>query len=327
MVQHGDDTYRYKDIRANFSSNVYNGFDHSGLMQHLRDRISLINSYPEPDAETLEKELAEVLGIGRECLMVTNGATEAIHLIAQAFADHESVIPQPTFGEYREAVMKTAKFSSVPPQEERLLPQMVWLCNPNNPTGRVQNIHYDADKLYVVDQSYDCFTEHQLLSTSEAVSMPNVLLLHSMTKEYAIPGLRLGYVVGNAHLIEKVRKLRISWSVNALAIEAGRYLLRHKEDYVLPLQMLLSERERVANALIATGYIDVEPSDTHILLCRLHDSTATELKEYLATKCGILIRDASNFETLTPQHFRIAVQQPELNDLLITSLLTFIEGT
>lgn len=315
MIHHGDDAYRYKDIRANFSSNVYNGFDHSGLIGHLKGKLSLITSYPEPAAETLEHELAEALGIGAECVMVTNGATEAIHLIAQAFAHHESIIPQPTFGEYREAVEKTGV-------EGKRAGHLIWICNPNNPTGRVQEIRFDADKLYVVDQSYDCFTERRLLSAADAIAMPNVLLLHSMTKEYAIPGLRLGYVVANPMLLNKVRALRISWSVNALAIEAGRYLLRHQADYVIPLSMLLSERERVADALLATGEIDVEPSDTHILLCRLHHGTAAELKEHLALEHGILIRDASNFETLTPQHFRIAVQQPEQNDLLLNIIKT-----
>lgn len=316
MVLHGDDTYRYKDIKANFSSNVYNGFDHSGLIQHLRDNMNIITSYPEPAAETLERELAETLGTGPECVMVTNGATEAIHLIAQAFADYTSVIPQPTFGEYREAVEKA--YSGRPSSMGKIL----WLCNPNNPTGRVREIRFEPDKLYVIDQSYDCFTERKLLSAAETLAMKNVLLLHSMTKEYAIPGLRLGYVVGCPILLNKVRRLRISWSVNALAIEAGRYLLRHQDEYVIPLQMLLTERKRVAEALTATGYIDVEPSDTHILLCRLHHGTAAELKEHLAQEHGILIRDASNFETLTPQHFRIAVQQPEQNDLLLNIIKT-----
>lgn len=313
MIQHGDDTYRYKDIRLNFSSNVYNHFNHEGLFAHLAGRMSVVGSYPEPVPVTLERRLAERLGVPAGCVLVSNGATEAIYLIAQAFADCHHDILQPTFAEYAEAVRMYADAAG-----EGL--RMTWLCNPNNPTGDVRDVTYGAEGLYVIDQSYECYTTKRLLTAHEAVERGNILLLHSMTKEYGIPGLRLGYVVGAAPLIQRIRERRMPWSVGALAIEAGLYLLEHDADYVLPLDMLLAERERVAGLLAATGQIDVCPSDTHILLCRLHSSTASELKDYLAYSHGILIRDASNFTTLTPSHFRIAVQTPEENDELLSAI-------
>lgn len=354
MQQHGDDTYRYKDIRWNFSSNVFGGFDHSGLFRHLSERMGVVNTYPEPDAAALEREIATDIALPSECVMATNGATEAIYLIAQTFNEGVNGIVQPTFSEYKAAVMAFHKEDDGRGNRAVALPYAVdmgmngdvearlasvdmhistlWICNPNNPTGTVMPkervvslIRKHSDTLFVLDHSYACFTEKPLLTAEEAASMPNVLMLHSMTKQYAIPGLRLGYVTGNAALIERLRMKRMPWSVNALAIEAGMYLLRHKDDYAIDLHKLLCERERVARRLQEIGDIEVLPSDTHILLCRLKcERTAAEMKEYLATQHGILIRDASTFDGLDAQYFRIAVQTEAENDELINAIGRFL---
>lgn len=319
MIQHGDDTYNYKGIRLNFSSNVFNHFNHEGLFAHLADRMPVVCSYPMPEPLTLEQQLAQRLGVPAGCVLATSGATEAIYLIAQAFADCRHDILQPTFAEYAEAVRMYANTADEGQQ-------MVWLCNPNNPTGDVRELTFNADTLYVIDQSYECYTTKQLLTARKATDSGNILLLHSMTKEYGIPGLRLGYVVGAAPLIRRIRERRMPWSVGSLAIEAGLYLLEHDSDYALPLDMLINERERVARALASIGKIDVSNSDTHILLCRLHEGTAADLKEILATSHGILIRDASNFTGLDESYFRIAVQLPAENDELIDAIRSVLDN-
>lgn len=110
------------------------------------------------------------------------------------------------------------------------------------------------------------------------------------------------------------------WSVNQLAQDAGLYLLSHKDDYRLDVPLLMSERKRVADALQAIGGIEVHGSDTHILLCRIVHGTASQLKDLLAERHGLLIRDASNFEGLSQAHFRIAIQTPAENDMLLHAL-------
>lgn len=321
MVLHGDDIFNYRDIRLNFSSNVYNGFDHKGLFAYLADRMACVMNYPEPEPHELEAMIAHHLGVEPEEVMVTNGAVEAIYLIAQTYRDACSYICQPTFGEYAEAC-RINGHEFVPD----LAADLVWMCNPNNPTGMVVPKQELEDLIiasplttFVLDQSYQLFSAEPQLSAREIVQFDNVFSLHSMTKEYAIPGLRLGYVIAHAKLLDKVRRQRMPWSVNALAIEAGKYLLCHADDYGMDIATLLSERKRVADALNALG-IETCPSDTHILLCRLPSLTAAELKDRLARGYGILIRDASNFDGLTPQHFRIAVQSSSQNDALLASI-------
>ena len=167
---------------------------------------------------------------------------------------------------------------------------------------------------------YEFFTLKPLLSAGEAAGYPNVILLHSMTKRFAVPGLRLGFMTANQILLREIRLQRMPWSVNQLAIEAGHYLLRHAGEYHVDISLLLKEKDRLAEALLAIGGMEVWASDTHYMLVQLRMGRAAALKEYLAGECGILIRDASNFEGLNEHFFRIATQTPEENNELIESI-------
>lgn len=316
---HGDDLHNYGRITSNFSSNIYAGFSHEGLFAHLRDVLHLITSYPEPSPLSLERRLAELHGVAADQVLVTNGATEAIYLIARAFRDRKAIIHQPTFAEYADACRDCDGVR-----------RMQWLCVPNNPTGQVMprqellgRIADSPDDLFILDASYAAYTRQPVVTPAEAVACGNVLMLCSMTKDYGVPGLRLGYVVGDARLLAEVRSHCMPWSVNALAIAAGHFLLQHRSDYRLPVDLLLSERRRMEAALHAMG-IATAPSDANMLLCLLPHGTAAQLKDYLATQHGILIRDASNFQTLTPRHFRIAVQTEAQNDALIKAIEQWI---
>ncbi len=196
-------------------------------------------------------------------------------------------------------------------------------------TELLDKIVTNPDDIFVVDASYAAYTKEDVLEAKEAVKYDNVLMLRSMTKDYGVPGLRLGYVVGNSRLLDKIREFRMPWSVNALAVEAGHYLLSHREEYRIPVDELIVERQRMEKEL-QTLNISTSHSDSHMLLCKTPKTPLVplkgggySLKECLANTFGILIRDASNFETLTPQHFRIAVQTREQNDELIKALALY----
>lgn len=321
---HGDDIHNYSNIRYNFSSNIYAGFEHQGLFEHLKNSMRLITNYPEPTPISLERRIAEAHGVAAENVMVTNGATEAIYLIAKTFNDCESIIPQPTFSEYADACRINENKSLI--INHQPLIKTCWLCIPNNPTGHVmpkdeltERVETNPNILFIVDASYAAYTEMDVIAADEVIKYDNVIMLRSMTKDYGLPGLRLGYVVGNSSLLQKIQENRMPWSVNALAIEAGHYLLTHHDEYHIPIVELIAERKRMETALNAKG-ITTSHSDSHMLLCQLTKGSASELKQYLVDNHGILIRDASNFATLTPQHFRIAVQTRVQNDELLKAL-------
>lgn len=325
---HGDDAYKYKAIKINFSSNVYNHVDHSGLYQYLSRQMESIRTYPEPEPYSLEKVLAERFRLSSEEVCVTNGATEAIYLIAQTFRNQTSAILMPTFSEYADAC-RLHGHKVVPIYNLNRLPdrgRLIWLCNPNNPTGEVREkealtacIKQNPQRIFIIDQSYEFFTQEALLTVREAAEFPNVILLHSMTKRFAVPGLRLGYITACKELLHEIRTQRMPWSVNQLAIEAGHYLLSSSQCDI-DISLLLKEKERLAQSLLSIGGMEIWPSDTHYMLVQLRMGKAAALKEYLATEQGILIRDASNFEGLNEHFFRIATQTPEENDKLVESI-------
>ena len=332
---HGDDLYKYgKKIVSNFSSNVYNRIDHSGLYQRLNERLSTICSYPEPMPYSLESEIARRYSLTPRQVCVTNGETEAIYLIAQVFQGRISAVLGPTFSEYADACRvhrhKVKPFYSLDALPEDA--ELVWICNPNNPTGEVRNkedlkalVDSHPDKLFIFDQSYEYFTLKSLLGIKEAASFPNVILLHSMTKQYAIPGLRVGYFTASEGLTDDVRCRRMPWSVNSLAIEAAKYLLEEGDGISADIPQLLAERERLTNLLLATGMLEIWPTDTHYMLIKLRMGKAAALKDFLAVNHGILIRDASNFEGLDERFFRIATQTPEENDKLVKAISEWME--
>ena len=331
---HGDDLYRYKDMVAvNFSTNIFNHFDHSKLFGFLATRLPSITSYPEPTPVSLERAFAEHLGVGAENVMATNGATEAIYIMAQCFRNRTAYIVQPTFAEYADAChMYGCDIVNITSINGSCWGNnnMVWLCNPNNPTGsttshdELLNVITKYPKtVFIIDQSYSAYTTERTLSAEEACSLGNVLLLNSMTKDFAIPGIRLGYITGSEKILDEVKGYRMPWAVNCLAIEVGIYLLKHRGDYVIDTAALGCERKWVAERIGELG-IKTFPSDCNMLLCELPSSDAKSLKEYLVKEHGLLIRDASNFYGLSERHFRIAVQTRDEDTKLINALREWI---
>lgn len=324
---HGDDAYQYnRTIVSNFSSNVYNQNDLSGLKAFLKGELEHIGSYPHPEAASLQQVLAKINHILPENVCVTNGSVESIYLIAQLFQNKCSAILVPTFSEYADACrIYHHRIEMIHTLENIDSFDLIWLCNPNNPTGEVYDktylkdlVHRYPDVLFVFDHAYESFTLKPLLSTEEAAAFPNVILLHSMTKRFAIPGLRLGYVTAHINLIRQLRKLRMPWSVNSMAIAAGHYLLEQNMSF--DIVAYLSEKDRLCAALRAIGDLEVLPSDTHFMLVRLCRGSASDLKDFLANEYGMLIRDASNFQGLNGSYIRIATQTPAENDALIQAI-------
>ena len=329
---HGDDSYRYGDkIKMDFSSNLPGFVDLTVLKTYLATRLDVIGAYPEPEARELEAMLAEEEGIQPNSVMVTAGATEAIYLIAQLYKGWSSVIPQPTFNEYADACRMHGHLLSyydnddmeVLPEERRLY----WLCNPNNPTGYVMLkplmnhvIRDQKNYTFVVDQSYEDLTMKDMLKSSEMQDCHNLILIHSMTKKYCIPGLRLGYITASPIIIDRLRQLRQPWTVNALAIEAGKYLVKSHTKVIPDKKGYLQEAARLHDELNNTDGLMLMDTDTNFMLAYLEHGSSAKLKRWLINNYGILIRDASNFHGLDHHCFRVSAQTPLENNILIAAL-------
>lgn len=316
---HGDDLHRYSGIQMNFSSNIYARADLSRLEDYLRSRMQVIRSYPEPSAASLERLIAQQHGISPDCVLVTSGAVDAIYLIAQTYRHWGTChVVQPTFSEYADAC-RTFGYREADDGA------IGWLCNPNNPTGTVLPTDQvlamaQHRRLLVVDQSYEDYTLEPLLSVADGVGHDKIIVLHSMTKRYAVPGLRLGYVTATGSIINQLRSQYRPWAINALSLEAGKWLVANDFQAIPHLPDYLAEAQRLRAALHGIDGIETHDTSTNFFLCSAATITAAQLKESLASEHGILIRDAYNFVGLTPHHFRIATQSHTENEALVHAI-------
>ncbi|MCE2616528.1 MAG: aminotransferase class I/II-fold pyridoxal phosphate-dependent enzyme [Phocaeicola sp.] len=322
---HGDDLYKYQGkVKYNFSSNIFSHADLSGLKQYLCKQMDVIANYPEPESYALEQMIAENIGVDQGNVLITNGATEAIYLIAHYFARYHHSFANPTFSEYEEAV-RTLPYSS------HDAGNVYWMCNPNNPTGEVREveelttfIRSGEDTYFIVDQSYSHYTKQRVLNPRQMVKMKNCILLYSMTKRYCIPGLRLGYIVADKLMIDAFRAMHPAWSVNALAIEAGKYLLEHDIPNFPDLDEYLSETRRLRTEINKIDGAEALDTETNFFLIKLKKGHSKDLKEYLVNHFGVLIRDASNFVGLNSHYIRVATQLPEENDVLVDGIKSYM---
>lgn len=328
---HGDDIYKYKDIRINFSSNVRPGGMDSGLKTHLQNCLDNSMSYPEPRAKELELLIEQKNNLPEGTVLATNGAVEAFYLIAQWKQNCKSVVYVPSFSEYEDAcstynhnidfrsnkeVSSTFKYDQ----------ELVWLCNPNNPDGKVFNrdflktiIRKNKKSLFVIDEAYVDFVEEDISVLNLIPECKNLIVIRSLTKRFAIPGLRIGYLAAAPEIIVELGKKIIPWRINLLAQRAGMYCLAKENQDGFNLTTLIAESKRLQREIAEINGFTVLNSNTSFFLVKA-PCKASKLKEELATKHGLLIRDASNFRGLSEYHFRISCQLPNENNELIKVL-------
>jgi len=334
---HGDDLYLYKDkVKINFSSNLPGFADLTGLKAHLATKLDIISSYPEPEARELEAMIASQLGISPECVLVTAGATEAIYLIARLYSGWASIIPQPTFSEYEDACRAFGHIVSYYDNDDmELLPndRIYWLCNPNNPTGNVMLkpliyhvVREQRSYVFVIDQSYEDYTLKSTIQPGEMQDCLNLIQIYSMTKKYCIPGLRIGYVTASSIIIDRLRHLRQPWTVNALAIEAGKYLVQNNVQVIPDMRNYLENAAQLHKELSQIPGLMLMDSNTNFMLAYMSHGNAQELKQWLIDNYGILIRDASNFHGLDNHCFRVSSQTPQENDVLVSALKKYFNS-
>jgi threonine-phosphate decarboxylase len=327
---HGDDGYLHRQkLTADFSTNVWHGGAPAGLKEHLFAQWEGVQRYPEVLAESLTEKIAISYGFKTENILVTNGSTESIYLVAQAYQNKKTTITIPAFAEYEDACKMFGhqiSFLNWAELETGLKPDtdVLFICNPNNPTGAVFTdledlIQKHPDVLFVVDEAFIEFT----LSLTSVIALiekyNNLVVLRSMTKAYAIPGLRLGYIAANAALIKRLKSFKLPWAVNAMAIAAGHFIFDHYKTIQIPLQQLLADKANFVKDLTTTQ-LTIYPGHTHFFLARTNLQTAAALKQFLLKEFNILIRNADNFRGLTDKHIRIATLSKNKNQLLINAL-------
>lgn len=329
-----------------FSANINPLGPPDSILQSIRDGLRTIVHYPDPGHRSFRRVLADKLEISDAWILPGNGAAECMALAILALAPRKVGVVYPCFSEYEMLAKQfgaeivacyTKEDDHFKASKDDLYPlfveaELVFIGSPNNPTGTV----YSKDELIemaewcdhtdtylVVDEAFLHFVEDgsKLTLLDELERFPRVMLIRSLTKMFAIPGLRLGYTIAHPALIDRMKQKQVTWSVNGLALLAGEQCVKEEHYEQETRQLIRTERAFLSEQLQRKLGWSVMSSAVNYLLVRCTDEiTADELQQKMGYK-GILIRNCSMYPGLSPYHFRIAVRTREENEQLLTVML------
>jgi threonine-phosphate decarboxylase len=306
------------------------------VLRVLRDGLGEIAYYPDPECRELTEKIAAYHHVDPDMIVVGNGSNELIYAIARAFRPKRVAIAEPTYTEYlRASLLVGAEVDHWLAEGDQFLlrpfdPEManlLWLCNPNNPTGLFwtddnhfagASSHVGAwvrnypQTLFVVDEAFMPFCDEEKRATlvPHLDGLANLIILRSLTKYFALPGLRLGYALTNPDRARCIRKQLALWSVNVLAQLAGIAALEDRgyaEQTATALPNMVNFFRHGLAARSDWAQVSLLPSASIFVLAHLKKETAAELTARLLER-GIRIRDASNFVGLDAHHIRLSIR-------------------
>jgi histidinol-phosphate aminotransferase len=306
-----------------------------------------LNRYPDRDALALRKALADREGLGAEQVWVANGSNEVLMQLLQAYggAGRSALILRPGYSMYPELCRTTATttHSVALPRDGALTaetiardvaeivsahdPEITLVANPNNPTGAlidadtIQKLHDTVKGLLVIDEAYIEFAPGEASARPLLGALPRLVISRTFSKAFRLAGLRLGYLLAPARVVEDVMRVRLPYHLNAITQLAGLVALEQEPAFLDHRQDTAEERERVRTAITALPGVEVLPSAANFLLL-LTDQT--DVFERLLDH-GVLIRDLSS-AVGRPGTWRATVGTPEENDRLIAALAAVIAG-
>lgn len=340
--EHGGDVYGNPGIRLDFSVNTHP----LGMPQRAREALlaqaEAFSRYPDPQCRALRQALARRHGVAPENILCGNGAADLIFRICACLRPRRALTLAPTFSEYRRAVeLFGGSMAEHRLREEdgfalgedvlaALLPgaEAFFLCNPNNPTGRlapeallpsIARACAQNGALLVVDECFLAFTRGASLAAL-CREFPNLLILNAFTKFYGLAGLRLGYLLGDGALLARIEAFGAPWSVSAAAQAAGLGALAEPGWEARTLALVEGDRAFLEAGVRALG-LTVFPSDANFLLCK----SPVPLHEPLKRR-GILVRSCANFTGLDEGYLRIGIKTREQNAALLSAMGEALHG-
>jgi len=356
---HGGNVYRAARERGwaisrlvDFSASINPLGPSPAAVQAWRNALPQLVHYPDPDCTALRQVLAARWHLAPESILVGNGSSELIHLLPRALGIRHALLIGPTFSEYERAVTLaggTVRYLHArrrhgyrPPiesamqtmQSGRTPVDTVFLCNPNSPTGQAVTREVVLSMVRAAaPRRMRVLVDETFVEYCEGVSVlrdvprfPNLLVLRSFTKFYALPALRLGYLVGSTRLMQRIRPLQAPWSVNMPAQTLAHAAFNDRRHAGRSLAFMQRERASLVRRLGALPGVTVYPSEANFLLLELPTRlSAHACVDALAEK-GLLVRDCSAVPGLNRRTVRVAVRKPAHNRRLVAAFADLLGG-
>ncbi len=340
---HGGDIYA-EPVKLDFSANTNPFGTPQGIIEAVQKSLDTIHCYPDPYCRKLVQAISAFERVPKEYILCGNGAAELIYAYCEAVKPKRAIELAPTFSEYslglkrvgcrvERYVLKQSRDFSLGEDFLDYLheqkPEAVFLCNPNNPSGKL--IDCDLMKKILRDcreKDIRLFVDECFLDlTDEGVSLkdclkeyPNLLILKAFTKSYGMAGIRLGYCMSaDASLLTEMSGAAQPWNVSSLAQAAGTAALQQRRFLEETRDLVRVERAWLKSQLEALGFW-VCPSQANFLLFRGPEQLHMALKEF-----GIAIRNCDNYYGLGTGWYRIAVKLHHENEALIDAITQIAE--
>lgn len=335
---HGGDIYA-GDVRLDFSASVSPLGTPKSVIDALTRVLPELYHYPDPCCRALVQAIAEFERVPQERILCGAGASELIYAYCEAVRPKRAMVLAPTFSEYALALQRTGceivRHTLAAEQhfdlQEDLLPRLsregidaLFLCNPNNPTGRlIPGKLLEKILLRCRERNIALFVDECFLSLSDGANdltpflpdVPQLFILKAFTKSYGMAGLRLGYgLCADKELLQKMSAAAPPWTVSTPAQAAGVAALKDAAFLAENRALIRAERPRLEEELRKLGFW-VCPSQVNYILFRGDAGLTEQLRAR-----GVAIRDCANFEGLTSGWYRVAVRQYEENEQLIAAI-------
>lgn len=336
---HGGDIYRHPDV-IDFSVNTNPLGTPESVKRAVQESVAKIEHYPDVRCEVLRKAISRFEQVNMEEILCGNGAAELFFAAVQAVCPQKALVIAPSFSEYEEALRSVGaeveyyylceedNFQIRGDYVDKLSEEidMIFLCNPNNPTGVLLERKFilevlkrckEKNSLFVLDECFVDFVEEPENHTIKDMlkEYPNLFLLKAFTKRYAMAGVRLGYgLSSNQRLLEKIQHCGQPWAVSTVAQKAGIAALKEEEYVKRSMAYVHAQRKKLIKNLTLLGYKTFDSKANYIFF---------QGEEGLYEKClekGILIRDCSNYYGLKKGYYRVAVKLQEENEKLLEVL-------
>ncbi len=336
---HGGDVYGKNKILLDYSANTNPFGTPEGVLEAIRACLPELHRYPDPYCRSLVRAISEFERVPEDFVLCGSGAAELIYSYCEAVKPASAAEPAPTFSEYSLGLSRigcTAERYVLDSRRDFELdkgflehlkskrPEAVFLCNPNNPTGRL--IAYplleeilllcrELNSRLLVDECFLDLADGGISLKKYLGDFPQLLILKAFTKSYGMAGVRLGYCLSSdSRLLGAMSKTCQPWNVSAPAQAAGVAALRESGFLKKTRELIPIERERLRRGLERLGF-KVCPSDANFLLFKGPEGLREALLEQ-----GVQIRSCANFCGLGPGWYRIAVRLHSENEMLMDAM-------
>lgn len=334
---HGGDIYAYDRDLLDFSVNLNPLGMPDRVLRAIREHAEEYDRYPDPHCRALRRALSVRESVPEKWLVFGNGAADLIVRLCMVLKPKRALLPAPTFSEYEKAVRlaggevrrfflrQEAGYQVTADYADAVQPgdSVVFLCNPNNPTGALAepgtveallSACGQVGAVLVVDECFLPFTDGRSCQ-SRLRAYPNLMVLRAFTKLYAMAGLRLGYLMcADEDLAGRIGAWGQSWSVSAPAQVAGLAAVSEEGWPERTRRFLRMERPWMTDALGALGFF-VYPSHSNFLFFQARPDLWDR-----AMARGVMLRPCSNFPGLDGSYFRIGLKKRVQNEMLLQVL-------